>query len=119
MFAIMDHLVPVFRAQTLPSGVRIRVRLPHRSDHLGLVALAERAGAPLAPLEARRLLRFDPRAEAAVSVTAWADGAERLVGFAVAAPEDEPAAFLVDEDHAPGLAPLMRRALRERLARVA
>lgn len=109
----------LFRAHTLPSGVRVRVRLPHRGDLAGLIALHERAGRPTSEMDARRLLRADPRERAAVCATTWAGGAETLVGFAVAAPGEEPAPFLADEELAAGVDAVLRDALRERLARVA
>jgi hypothetical protein len=69
-------------------------------------------------MDARRLLRADPRERAAVCATTWT-GTETLVGFAVAAPGEEPAPFLADEELAPGVDAVLRDALRERLARVA
>ena len=81
----------LFRAHTLPSGLRVRVR---------------------------RLLRYDPRARAVVCATAWVDGAERLVGFAAAEPGDE-LALLADEARAPGVTEVLRTDLREHLTRVA
>lgn len=97
----------LFRAHTLPTGLRVRVRLPHRDDATGLVAL----GAGL--MEAQRLVRFDPRTEAAVCATAWVDGAETLVGFA------RGDLLLADEERAPGVTAVLEAALRERLSRVA
>jgi hypothetical protein len=97
----------LFRTHTLASGLRVRVRLPQRGDATGLVALGA------SPLEARRLLRHDPRREAVVVVTTWIDGADRLVGYG------GPDAVLADEDRAPGVTRVIEAALRERLTRVA
>jgi hypothetical protein len=115
----MGAAVLLFRAHTLPGGTRVRVRLPHRTDLSELTALHARVAGPVGDLEARRMLRFDPRERATVVATAWIAGAERMVGFGVAAPSAEPAPFLVDEEAAGGLGPVLRDALRERLSRVA
>ncbi len=108
----------LFRAHTLPSGLRVRVRLPQRGDLAGLLDLHERAGRSITDMGARRLLRYDPRARAVVCATAWVDGAERLVGFAAAEPGEE-LALLADEARAPGLTEVLRTDLREHLTRVA
>lgn len=109
----------LFRAHTLTSGLRVRVRLPQRGDVAGLLALHERAGSEITELQARRLLRYDPRSRAALCATAWVDGAERLVGFAAGAPGEGPAEMLADEARAPGLAGVLDADLREHLTRVA
>ena len=114
----MSNAVLLFRAHTLPSGLRVRVRLPHRGDLAGLLELHDRAGRAVTEMQARRLLRHDPRARAVVCATAWVDGAERLVGFATAEPGTEPQ-LLADEARAPGVDAVLRDDLREHLMRVA
>ena len=109
----------LFRAHTLPSGLRVRVRLPQRGDLAGLLDLHERAGRSLTELAARRLLHYDPRARAVVCATAWVDGAETLVGFAAAAPGEGFEIVLADEARAPGVSGVLRTDLREHLTRVA
>ena len=109
----------LFRAHTLPSGLRIRVRLPQRGDLPGLLALHERAGSSITELHARRLLRYDPRSRAVLCAVAWVDGAETLVGFAAGAPGEGPAETLADEAIAPGLSAVLDTDLREHLTRVA
>ena len=111
--------MPLFRAHTLPSGHRVRVRLPQRGDLAGLLALHERAGRATTELQARRLLRYDPRSHAVLCATAWVDGTETLVGFAAGAPGAELAEMLVDEARAPGLSGVLGTDLREHLTRVA
>jgi hypothetical protein len=95
------------------------VRLPQRGDLAGLLALHAREGRAITELQARRLLRYDPRSRAVLCATAWVDGAERLVGFAAGAPGGGPAEMLTDEGHAPGLAGVLDADLREHLTRVA
>ena len=109
----------LFRVHTLPSGLRVRVRLPHRGDTAGLVALHERLDAPLSQLEARRLLRFDPRARAVVVATAWIDGCEEFVGYASGTVDEGLLTVLADEARAPGVSATLRGGLRERLLGVA
>ena len=108
----------LFRAHTLPSGLRVRVRLPQRGDLAGLLDLHERSGRAITEMGAQRLLRYDPRARAVVCATAWVDGAERLVGFAAAEPGDD-LELLVDEARAPGVTTVLCTDLREHLSRVA
>ena len=108
----------LFRAHTLPSGLRVRVRLPQRGDLAGLLDLHDRAGRASTELQATRLLRYDPRARAVLCATAWVDGAERLVGFAAFAPGDE-LELLADEARAPGVSGVLRTNVREYLSRVA
>jgi hypothetical protein len=114
----MRSVVLLLRAHTLPSGLRVRVRLPQRGDLAGLLDLHERSDRAITEMGARRLLRYDPRARAVVCATAWVEGAERLVGFAAAEPGREPE-LLADEARAPGVAAVLRTDLREHLARVA
>ncbi|MEP6954536.1 MAG: hypothetical protein ABI950_10800 [Solirubrobacteraceae bacterium] len=109
----------LFTVHTLPSGRRVRVRLPQRGDLPGLLALHDRAGRAISDLDARRLLRYDPRSRAVVCATAWVDGAETLVGFAAAVPGQEPGPLLADEAHAPGVTGVLRTSVREYLSRVA
>lgn len=118
-FATIGCAVPLFRAHTLPSGLRVRVRLPHRSDAVGLVALHERLGRPISELEARRILRFDPRTCVVVVATAWIGGAETLVGYAIGAPRSTDATIVTDGARAAGVEASLRGALRERRAGVA
>ena len=108
----------LFRAHTLPAGLRVRVRLPQRGDLAGLLDLHDRAGRAITEMDAQRLLRHDPRARDVLCATAWVDGAERLVGFAAAAPGDE-LKLLADEARAPGVTGVLRTNVREYLTRVA
>ena len=108
----------LFRAHNLPSGLRVRVRLPQRGDLAGLLDLHDRAGRAITEMEARRLLRYDPRARIVVCATAWVEGAERLVGFAAAEPGSD-FELLADEAGAPGVGAVLRTDLREHLTRVA
>jgi hypothetical protein len=114
----MRSVVVLFRAHTLPSGLRVRVRLPQRGDLAGLLDLHDRVGRANTELGAQRLLRYDPRVRAVVCATAWVDGAERLVGFAAAERGDE-LVLLADEARAAGVTAVLRRDVREHLSRVA
>ncbi len=115
----MKGVVLLFRAHTLSCGLRVRVRLPLRGDLAGLLDLHDRSGRAITELEARRLLRHDPRSRAVVCVTAWVDGAETLVGFAAARPGERPRPLLADEARAPGVTGVLHTGLREHLSRVA
>jgi hypothetical protein len=114
----MRGVVLLFRAHTLSSGLRVRVRLPQRGDLAGLLDLHDRAGRATTEMGAQRLLRYDPRARVVVCATAWVDGAERLVGFA-AAEAGEELVLLADEARAAGVTAVLRRDVREHLSRVA
>lgn len=100
-------------AQSLPGGLRVRFRLPQRTDFPGLVALG------LGELEAGRALLFDPRERTAICAVAFVDGVDVLVGFGAIAlrPGARPDLLLADEGAAPGVAALLERALTDRAHR--
>lgn len=94
-------------AQTLPGGLRVRLRLPQRADRAGLAALG------LGEMDISRALRFDPRERFVVCATAWVEGAERLVAFGTIALREEarPATLVADPATAPALGALLEHAL--------
>lgn len=104
---------PVPFAQTLPGGLRVRLRLPQRADRAGLAALG------LGELEAGRALRFDPRRRTAICAVAFVDGTDVLVGFGATALRAgaRPDLLLADETAAPGVAALLEGALIDRARR--
>jgi len=100
-------------AQTLPGGLRVRFRLPQRTDRAGLAALG------LGELEAGRALRFDPRERAAVCAVAFVDGVDVLLGFGAIALRTgaRPDLLLADEGAAHGVAALLDSTLTDRAHR--
>lgn len=106
--------MPLVETTTLPDGRRLRVRLPHGRDRLGLIALHERLGAPLGELELTRALRFDPRTRAVACATAWVDGGELLVGYgAITLGAEGPDLLVADDVLVPGVGRALAGALRE------
>lgn len=105
---------------TLPDGLHLRVRLPHRSDHAGLLALHARLGVAVDEFELARVLRFDPQRRTVALVTAWVDAAEHLAAYgAIAHGADEPELLVADETLAPGIRETLADALRTRARRAA
>lgn len=101
------------RSTTLPSGLRLRLRIPHRSDAEGLRDLLGRLGEPADDLAISRLLRFDLRERVAVVAGVLIDRSEEIVGIAVmehGVPELE--LLAADEVRAPGTAAALAGALR-------
>jgi hypothetical protein len=103
-------------AHKLPTGPRVRLRLPHVGDAAAARPLLERLGLEASELELRRLLRFDPCGpDGVVCASAFLDGREQLVGLACGGVQTH--LLLADEDRAPGVGALLEAALRERAAR--
>jgi hypothetical protein len=100
-------------AQTLPGGLRVRLRLPQRADRAGLAALG------LSELETRRALGFDPRERTAICAVAFVEEAHVLVGFGVITlgAGARPDLLLADEAAAPGVATLLEGVLVDRAQR--
>jgi hypothetical protein len=110
--------IPILHLEPLPSGGRVRLRLPHRTDAAGVLHLCARLGLDVGEVEAARLVRFDPRRQAVACAVTWEDGAERLVGLArmsYADGDGEPALLLADPA-CRGLDRLLARALRTQAA---
>jgi hypothetical protein len=108
---------------TLSSGQRLRTRMPHAQDALGLRALFERLGVALDDLQLSRALRFDPRERTAVVATVLAGRSEDIVGFAAMTRlSKHPEVVLADEERAPGATAIIDATLRahgERARRIA
>jgi len=71
---------PPLGTRVLPDGTPIRLRLPQLRDAAGLRALAAGAGLELSDVEARRVLRFDPRRRVVAVATVWGGAGEHVVG---------------------------------------
>lgn len=100
---------------TLPSGLRLRLRIPHPSDARGLRDLLARLDVPPDDLVISRLLRFDPRERTVLVAAVLLDRSEVIVGMAVAEhAASEPELLVADELQAPGTASALARALRAR-----
>jgi hypothetical protein len=103
------------RSTTLPSGLRVRLRLPLAADRVALRALHERAGREIDELELARLTRHDPRRRAALCATAWTAEGHVLAGFAAGdCGAHGPDVLVVDPRAGADLAALLTAALAER-----
>lgn len=100
---------------TLAGDTRVRLRLPHTTDHPGAAALHARLG-PDAPeeMQAARALRFDPRGATTLCATAWIGATEMFVGYGTIE-HGAPAPYLLVCDDA--LVPGLRQALHDALVR--
>lgn len=103
------------RTYALPSGLRVRLRLPQPGDAAAVRALSE---TPLSDLELTCLLRADPRRRLVICATALIDGRETLVGIGALDLDGgaaTPAVLLCDRGHAgEALAELLRQGLAGR-----
>jgi N-acetylglutamate synthase-like GNAT family acetyltransferase len=72
------------RTYVLADGHRVRVRLARSSDARAIRELAARRRLDIDPLDAARLVRFDPRRRLVISATALIDSHETFVGIAAA-----------------------------------
>lgn len=108
---------PLPSRHRLHGDTRVRLRMPHGSDHQRLPRLCERAGVEPHAHDARRLLRFDPRSRAVICAVHLDGCRETLVGVAAMDLDEgaEPDVVVVDPEH-PGVRTLLHRALRERAA---
>ena len=90
----------------LPSGDRVRLRLPRRADLRDLTALAGER-------EAARLLRFDPREHAVVCAATFTGDGEAVIGVGAIALRrgTVPDVLLVADGHDGDVAALLERAL--------
>lgn len=99
---------------TLPSGPRVRVRVPHRADTAGVRGLLGRLGLAIDELELSRALRPDPRRRLAVVAVVLVGRTEEVVGLGVMERDaEDPELVLGDEERAPGVGALVAGALRE------
>lgn len=102
----------------LPDGARLRLRLPHRADRVGLRVLLEGLGLATCDLELVRTLRFAPQERMVACATAFVGGSERVVAVgAIDLGTREPDLLLADESLAPGAGEALAVALRERSLR--
>lgn len=105
------------RTYVLAGGQRVRVRLARSSDARAIRELAARRLLEVDPLDAARLVRFDPRRRLVISATALIDAHETLVGIA-AADVDRPEPFepdtLIFDERIDGLGELLASAVAAR-----
>ncbi len=98
---------------TLPSGLRLRLRIPHRSDTVRLRDLFARLDVQTDEPALSRLVRFDPRERVSVVASVLLARSEELVGIAVAEHgADEPELLVTDEIQAPGAGTVLAASLR-------
>lgn len=103
---------------TLPDGVRVRLRMPHRFDVVRLRELQDRIGLAADELLLSHLLRFDPRSGVVVVATILIDRTEEIVGLAAMSRDaDDADLVLADERATPGVGAVLEDALRAHTAR--
>ena len=98
---------------TLPSGLRLRLRMPHAGDAPRVRALLGTLGLAAADdLALSRLLRFDPLERVAVVASVLTGRSETIVGIAAMDRfADAPDLVLADERNAPGAGAALAEAL--------
>src|SRR5687767_53968 len=100
------------RHHAVPSGARIRLRLPHIGDHDDLQDFLASLGLTAHDLDVRRGLRFAPQAGRWSIVATRFDGArDRIVGLAVVDDADGTPTLLADD---PAVCDLLAQALADR-----
>lgn len=102
----------------LPDGARLRLRLPHRADRVGIQALLLGLGLGIDELDLARTLRFAPRERAVACATAFVGGTERVVAVGgIDLGTRDPDLLVADEALAPGAGAALVFALRVRSLR--
>jgi hypothetical protein len=108
--------VMLSRVYTLPSGVRVLLRLVRGRDEPAIRRLLAAEGLELERLEVMRLVRFHPRTRAVICATALVGLSDAVVG--VGAGERTPGAvpdlIVADRSVGEGLEELLAGALRAR-----
>jgi hypothetical protein len=85
------------RWYTLPSGMRVRMRLARAGDVRGIAAVLASRSLETSELDILRLVRFDPRTRTVVCATTPVGGGEAVVGLAAIDHEsDEPDMLVVE-----------------------
>jgi hypothetical protein len=109
------------RVHTLPSGVRVRLRLVQRRDEQAIRRLLAAGGLELDDIEVMRLVRFDPCARVVICATALIGFSDAVVGVAAGdrAPGAVPDLLVVDFAAGEGLDQLLAGALRARAHAIA
>jgi hypothetical protein len=106
---------PLRRTFPIAGGPPVRLRMAGPSDRPLVSALLERRGLPADPLDAQRLLAFDPARRHVLCALAPLDGTEVLAGLgAIDVGADAPDVLVVDERFGPALGELLGRVLMER-----
>jgi hypothetical protein len=117
----IDTGVMLSRVHTLPSGVRVRLRLVQRRDEQAIRRLLAAGGLELDDIEVMRLVRFDPCARVVICATALIGFSDAVVGVAAGdrAPGAVPDLLVVDFAAGEGLDQLLAGALRARAHAIA
>jgi hypothetical protein len=117
----IDTGVMLSRVHTLPSGVRVRLRLVQRRDEQAIRRLLAAGGLELDDIEVMRLVRFDPCARVVICATALIGFSDAVVGVAAGdrAPGAVPDLLVVDFAAGEGLDRLLAGALRARAHAIA
>lgn len=104
---------PLDRTTTLPSGQRLRTRLPQRGDLPRVRALLGRLGLAADDLQLSRWVRFDPRRRVVVVATVLVGRTDEVIGLAVTGIDaPDPELVVADEEQCPGAAAALEDALR-------
>jgi hypothetical protein len=104
------------RVHTLPSGVRVRLRLVQRRDEQAIRRLLAAGGLELKDIEVMRLVRFDPCTRVVICATALVGVSDSVVGVGAGdrTPGAVPELLVVDFAVGEGLDELLAGALRAR-----
>ena len=104
---------PLDRSTTLPSGQRLRTRLPQRGDVARLRELFARLGLEADELQLSRWVRFDPRRDVAIVATVLVGRTDEVVGLAIMDIDGpDPELVVADEEQAPGVSAALEHAVR-------
>ena len=104
---------PLDRTTTLPSGERLRMRLPQRGDLPRVRVLLARLGLTTDDLQLSRWIRFDPRRHVAVVATVLVGRTDELIGLAVMDIDGpDPELVVADEEQCPGAKAALEDAVR-------
>ena len=98
------------RHHHLPSGDRVRLRLPHLRDRDEVHAFLGRLGLEARDLDVRRGLRWDAGTRWSVVATRWDGSAERVAGLATVDARDGHPTLLAEDA---AVCDLLARALAE------
>jgi hypothetical protein len=104
-----EHLLD--RHHTLPSGDRVRLRLPHLGDRAQVHDFLQGLGLSAGDLDVRRGLRWTATSRWSVVATRWDGTTERIVGLATVDTTDGAPTLLADD---PAVCRLLARAIAER-----
>ena len=106
------------RVYTLPSGLRVRLRLLRPTDADAVGELCARCGADAGELELARLVRADPRWDVIACASALIGSSEVMMGIAALdlRRDQQAAALVIDPAASGGLDELLVQAVNGRAA---